>query len=102
MTSNWPGSSPPGQWDPAAVARLARDAGMKFVVLTGKHHDGCTMFHTKLSPYNIVEATPYERDVVKELAEARRREGLRLGVYYSTIDWHYPGARTPTWAGFAN
>ncbi len=91
----------PEKWDPAAVARLAKDAGMKFVVLTSKHHDGFNLFHTKLTPYNIVEATPYKRDVVKELAEACRREGLRFGVYYSTIDWHYPGA-TPSDLGRNN
>ncbi|HEY3440982.1 MAG TPA: alpha-L-fucosidase [Paludibaculum sp.] len=91
----------PEKWDPAAVARLAKEAGMKFVVLTSKHHDGFNMFGTKLTPYNVVDATPYKRDVVKELAEACRREGLRFGVYYSTIDWNYPGA-TPSDLGRNN
>ena len=65
---------------------------MKFIVITSKHHDGFNMFHTKLTDYNIVDATPYGKDVVKELAEACARHGIKFGVYYSSIDWHFPGA----------
>ncbi len=78
----------PQQWDPHAVARLAKAAGMKFIVITAKHHDGFSMFGTKLSPFNVVDGTPYRRDVIRELAAAARAEGLDFGVYYSTIDWH--------------
>jgi alpha-L-fucosidase len=79
------------KWDPDAVARLAKAAGMKYIVITSKHHDGFSMFGTKMSDYNVVRATPYGRDVVKELAAACARQGLQFGVYYSTIDWHFPG-----------
>lgn len=78
----------PTNWDPDAVARLAKAAGMKFIVLTSKHHDGFAMFGTKQSQFNVVDGTPYGKDVVKGLAEACRRNGLKFGVYYSTIDWH--------------
>ena len=63
--------------------QLARDAGMKSIVFTSKHHDGFAMFHSKVSKYNVVDATPFKRDVVGELAEACRKHGLKLGLYYS-------------------
>ena len=81
----------PSRWDADAVAKLAKAAGMKFIVITSKHHDGFSMFHTRQSKYNIVDVTPYGKDIIKSLAEACARNGLRFGVYYSTIDWHYPG-----------
>jgi alpha-L-fucosidase len=82
----------PSQFDAEAIVKLAQDAGVKFIVITSKHHDGFNMFHTKLTGYNIVDATPYGKDVVKELAEACARHGIKFGVYYSSIDWHFPGA----------
>ena len=78
----------PTRWDPDAVVALARAAGMRYIVITSKHHDGFNMFHTAQSKYNIVDATPYHRDVVKELADACKRGGIGFGVYYSSIDWH--------------
>ena len=62
---------------------------MKFIVITAKHHDGFSLFGTKLSSYNVVDGSPYRRDVIKELAAAARAEGLSFGVYYSSIDWHW-------------
>ena len=84
--------------------QIARDAGMKYIVFTSKHHDGFAMFHSKVSKYNIVDATPFKRDVVGELAEACRKHGLKLGLYYSQdLDWHEPdgGGYTHgnTWGG---
>ena len=71
--------------------QIARDAGMKYIVFTSKHHDGFAMFHSKVSKYNVVDATPFKRDVVGELAEACRKHGLKLGLYYSQdLDWHEP------------
>ncbi|MFC5862764.1 alpha-L-fucosidase [Acidicapsa dinghuensis] len=81
----------PTNWDPDTIVALAKAAGMRYIVITSKHHDGFNMFHTAQSKYNIVDATPYHRDVVKELAEACKRGGIAFGVYYSTIDWHQPG-----------
>ena len=69
--------------------QVARDAGMKYIVVTSKHHDGFAMFRSKVSPFNIVDATPFGRDPIEELAEACRRHGLKLGLYYSQdLDWH--------------
>jgi len=79
----------PEKFDPDAIVALAKAAGMKFVVLTAKHHDGFAMFHTAQNRYNVVDATPYRRDVVKELADACARAHMPFGVYYSTIDWHW-------------
>jgi len=80
----------PEKFDADAIVALAKAAGMKFIVITAKHHDGFAMFDTKQSSYNIVQATPYHRDVVKELSDACARGGLKFGVYFSTIDWHAP------------
>ena len=63
--------------------RIAKDAGMKYIVITSKHHDGFAMFGSKVSPYNIVDATPFKRDPMKELAAACAKEGVKLGFYYS-------------------
>ncbi|HEY5746205.1 MAG TPA: alpha-L-fucosidase [Chryseolinea sp.] len=82
----------PEKWNPDSVASLAKQAGMKSIVITSKHHDGFAMFHTKFSDFNIVDATPYKRDVIKELAEACRKQGLKFGVYFSLIDWDFPDA----------
>ena len=69
--------------------QVARDAGMKYIVITSKHHDGFAMFRSKVSSFNIVDATPFGRDPIEELAEACRRHGLKLGLYYSQdLDWH--------------
>ena len=78
--------------------RLAKDAGMKYIVITSKHHDGFAMFKSNASAYNIVDATPFKRDVLKELADAAARQGIRLGFYYSqSQDWHEPNGAGNTW-----
>ena len=71
--------------------RLARDAGMKYFVFTAKHHDGFALFHSKADRFNIVDATPFGRDVTAELAEACYKYGIKMGLYYSQeLDWHHP------------
>jgi alpha-L-fucosidase len=78
--------------------KLAIDAGMKYIVITSKHHDGFAMYHSKISNYNIVDATPFKRDPLKELAEACGRHGIRLGFYYSQAqDWHEPNGAGNSW-----
>src|SRR5712691_1100332 len=78
--------------------RLAKDAGMKYIVITSKHHDGFAMFKSKASSFNIVDATPFKRDVLKELADACARGGIRLGLYYSqSQDWHERNGAGNTW-----
>jgi alpha-L-fucosidase len=77
---------------------LAKDAGMKYIVITSKHHDGFAMFHSGVSKYNVVDATPFKRDILKELSDACRRQGMRLGYYYSqSQDWHEPNGAGNTW-----
>ncbi|MGH8019930.1 MAG: alpha-L-fucosidase [Opitutaceae bacterium] len=88
----------PVKFDADAWAQLAQDAGMKYVVLCAKHHDGFALFKSEASPYNVVDATPFRRDIVKELAEACARRGLRFGVYYSqSQDWHEPAGAGNDW-----
>ncbi|HKC66072.1 MAG TPA: alpha-L-fucosidase [Pyrinomonadaceae bacterium] len=78
--------------------RLAHDAGMKYIVITAKHHDGFAMFHSKVSKFNIVDATPFKRDPLKELAAACQKYGIKLCFYYSqTQDWHEPDAVGNDW-----
>ncbi|HSL72517.1 MAG TPA: alpha-L-fucosidase, partial [Longimicrobiales bacterium] len=69
---------------------LARAAGMRYITITARHHDGFSMFATRTNRYNIVDWTPYARDPLKELAEECRRQGVRLFFYYSQLDWHHP------------
>jgi alpha-L-fucosidase len=72
--------------------KLAKEAGMKYIVITSKHHDGFAMFHSNVSKYNIVDATPFKRDVIAELAAACKKYGMPLGLYYSQAqDWHAKG-----------
>jgi alpha-L-fucosidase len=71
---------------------IAKAAGMKYIVITAKHHDGFCMFHTAVDGYNIYDATPWHHDPLAELADACRKQNIRLGFYYSEAqDWHHPG-----------
>ncbi|MGO9453861.1 MAG: alpha-L-fucosidase [Candidatus Binataceae bacterium] len=79
----------PTKFDPRELARLAKKAGMQYAVLTSKHHDGFAMFHSRHTDYSI-EHTPYQRDIVRQYADAFRAEGIRVGLYFSLIDWHDP------------
>jgi len=82
----------PVDFDADDWVRLAKEAGMKYIVITSKHHDGFAMFHSKASPYNIVDATPFKRDVIGEIAAACKKYNMPLGLYYSQAqDWHAPG-----------
>lgn len=78
----------PIDFDPKAWAKLFKESGAKYVTFTSRHHDGFSMWHTKQSTYNIVEATPFRRDIVKELVEACRQEGIKIMFYYSLLDWN--------------
>src|SRR5438477_6644170 len=82
----------PVKFNADAWVKLAKDAGMKYIVITSKHHDGFAMFHSKTSDYNIYDATPFKRDPIKELAAACKRNGLKFGLYYSQFqDWGHAG-----------
>lgn len=80
----------PVDFNADSIVSLAKEAGMKYIVITTKHHDGFCMFDTKTTDYDIVDFTPYHKDVVAQMAEACRRQGMKLGFYYSLPDWHYP------------
>ena len=80
----------PVKYDPAEWVRVARAAGVKYIVITSKHHDGFSMFDTKATDYNIVKATPYAKDVLKPLADECRKQGLHFCTYYSIMDWRHP------------
>lgn len=88
----------PIEFDAQKYVRLAKDAGMKYIVVTAKHHDGFAMYHSKVSDYNIVDWTPFKRDPLKELSEACAEEGIKFCVYYShREDWDHPGGYGNDW-----
>lgn len=83
----------PVKFDAEKVALLAKAAGMKYIIITSKHHDGFAMYHSACDAFNIVDATPFKRDPMKELSEACKKHGLGFGFYYShNQDWTTPGA----------
>ncbi|MGN0977353.1 MAG: alpha-L-fucosidase, partial [Faecousia sp.] len=79
----------PQQFDAKAWARAAKQAGMRYAVLTAKHHDGFCLFDSQYTDFKST-ATPFGRDIVREFLDAFRSEGLRVGLYYSLLDWHHP------------
>lgn len=92
----------PVKYDPEAWVRLAKDAGMKYVVITSKHHDGFCLWDSEHTDWDVA-STPYGKDLLEPLAEACRRHGLKFCLYHSIMDWHHPdyGTRAP-WRGNAD
>jgi alpha-L-fucosidase len=80
----------PVRFDAAKIVAAAKGAGMKYIVITSKHHDGFAMYDSKVSHYDIVEATPYKKDPMRALADESRKQGLAFAFYYSIMDWHHP------------
>jgi alpha-L-fucosidase len=88
----------PTKFDADAWVKTAKAAGMKYIVITAKHHEGFAMFHTKVDGYNIYDATPFKRDPIAELAKACKKVGVKFGLYYSqNLDWHHPGGGGNDW-----
>ena len=88
----------PTLFDPKTFVGLAKEAGMKYMVITSKHHDGFSMFDSKCNPFNVVDATPFKRDILKELADECAKQGIRFGFYYSQAqDWSHPGGMGNNW-----
>jgi len=80
--------------------QIAKDAGMKYIVITSKHHDGFCMWDSKVTDYDIADATPFKKDVLKELARACKKQGLKLCFYHSIMDWHHPDAQAPFYPNY--
>jgi alpha-L-fucosidase len=90
----------PIEFDAEEWVKMAKDAGMKYITITSRHHDGFSMFDSQATDYTIVKKTPYKKDVLKPLAAACKKEGIKLFFYYSLLDWHddnyFPRGRTGT------
>ncbi len=80
----------PVLFDPQEWVSRAKDAGMKYIVITSKHHDGFCLFDSKLTDYDVVDATPFNRDILKELADECHKQGIKMCWYHSIMDWHHP------------
>src|SRR2546422_3339337 len=80
----------PVNYHPAEWVALARAAGMRYITITSKHHDGFAMFDSKVSDWDIVDRTPYKKDPLKMLAGECRKQGVKLFFYHSQLDWHHP------------
>ncbi len=79
----------PLYFDAEEWVRMAKDAGMNYIVITSKHHEGFALFKSENDPYNVVDATPFKRDIIAELSAACKKYGLKFGLYYSQeLDWH--------------
>jgi alpha-L-fucosidase len=88
----------PVKFDADAWVSFAKDAGFKYMVITSKHHDGFALFDSKVSTFDVVDATPFKRDIIAELARACAKQGMPLGFYYSqSQDWHEPNGAGNSW-----
>jgi alpha-L-fucosidase len=94
----------PISFDPKDWVQMAKEAGMKYIVITSKHHDGFAMWNSKVSDYNIVNRSPYKKDILEMLAAECRAQGVKLFFYHSQLDWHHPdyfprGSTGGSWTG---
>ncbi|MCL5128536.1 alpha-L-fucosidase [Algibacter sp. L4_22] len=83
----------PQLFDADAWVSMAKNAGMKYIVLTSKHHEGFALWDSKVSDYDVMDTSPFKRDIVKELSEACKKQGIKFCLYYSIVDWHHPQAQ---------
>ncbi len=88
----------PIDYNPSEWVKMAKNAGMKYITITSRHHDGFSMFDSKITNYDIIDSSPYKKDILKLLAEECKKEGIKLFFYYSLLDWHnddyFPRGRT--------
>jgi alpha-L-fucosidase len=89
----------PTAFDPAEWVALVKAAGMKYITITSKHHDGFAMWDSKVSDWDVVDRTPYKKDILKMLADECRKEGIKLFFYHSQLDWHHPDYYPRGWTG---
>ncbi len=85
----------PVKFDADRWVEIAKNAGMKYIVITSKHHDGFCLWDSKVSKYDVIDATPFGRDILAELSRACKAGGIRLCFYHSIMDWHHPDAQAP-------
>jgi len=85
----------PAKFNADEWVQIAKDAGMKYIVITSKHHDGFCLWDSKVSEYDIMDASPFKRDILKELSHACQEQGIRFCFYHSIMDWHHPDAQGP-------
>ncbi len=85
----------PVKFDAEQWVQIAKNAGMKYIVITSKHHDGFCLWDSKYTDYDVIDATPFKRDILAELAEECRKQGIILCFYHSIMDWHHPDAQAP-------
>ncbi|MFD1255438.1 alpha-L-fucosidase [Mucilaginibacter terrae] len=91
----------PGRFDAKAFVKTAKDAGMKYITITSKHHDGFALFKSNVSPYNVVDATPYKKDIIKALTNECHKQGMKICYYYSQAqDWAEPNAWGNNWDNY--
>jgi alpha-L-fucosidase len=90
----------PVKYDANEWARIAADAGMKYMVITSKHHDGFCLWDSKVSEYDVMDFAPIKRDLLKELSVACKKHGIRLCFYHSIMDWHHPDAKGESFAKY--
>ncbi|UCG47201.1 MAG: alpha-L-fucosidase [Phycisphaerales bacterium] len=90
----------PVRFDADKWVRIAKNAAMKYIVITSKHHDGFCLWDSKVSDYDIMDAGPFKRDILKELSEACKKHGIRLCFYHSIMDWHHPDAQRPFYPNY--
>jgi alpha-L-fucosidase len=88
----------PVKFDATAWVKMAKDAGVKYIVITSKHHDGFSLWDSKVSEYDVMDATPFKRDIMKELSEACKAQGIIFCMYHSIMDWHHPDAKSKDYA----
>ena len=79
---------------------IAKNAGMKYIVITSKHHDGFCLWDSEVTDYDIIDATPFKRDILKELSKACKKQGIKLCFYHSIMDWHHPDAQKPFYPNY--
>jgi len=90
----------PVKFDADEWVHIAKNAGMKYIVITSKHHDGFCLWDSKVTDYDIVDAAPFKRDVLGELSRACKKQGIRLCFYHSIMDWHHPDAQAPFYPNY--
>src|ERR1044071_2365409 len=100
----------PTKFDAKEWVRIAKDAGVKYIVITSKHHDGFCLWDSKVTNYDIVDFSPFKRDILKELTNACKDAGIKMCFYHSIMDWHQPDAKAakyphqsterPNWANY--